>query len=86
MVIYGGLSLFIYSLGIPLVLFLSLSKYRHDLNPSGFEDEARAITARMKWMRKKEILADPIINFALVSNPLPCQLGYFIALHAPSRY
>jgi hypothetical protein len=70
MVAYAALTLLIYSIGIPLVLFLKLYKWRRELNPSKYEDEERAIKARLKAMRKnKAMLADPIVKLALPFRP-----------------
>ena len=66
MVIYALLSALVYSFGIPLALFLALRKWRHVLNPPGYESEARAIKARMK---NKAMLRDPLVQFALRFKP-----------------
>lgn len=65
MVVYANLCVLIYSVGIPLVLFLKLFKWRNELNP-GYEDEERAIRVRMKQV---EMLADPFIDFAIRFRP-----------------
>ena len=44
-VVYAALSLVIYSIGIPLAMFVLLWRWRRELNPPGFEDETRAV----KW-------------------------------------
>ena len=66
MVIYANLALLVYSVGIPLALFFSLFKWRHKLNPPGFEDEGRAIKTRMK---NDAMLADPMASFAIRYRP-----------------
>ena len=63
---YASLSLAIYSLGIPLSLFVLLFRWRRVLNPPGYEDETRAIKARLKH---KDMLRDPITSFALHYKP-----------------
>ena len=59
MVFYAILSLLVFSIGIPSLLFARLFKWRHQLNPPGYEDEGRAVKARMK---KKRMLRDPIVR------------------------
>ena len=66
MLVYANLSLLVYSIGIPLILFFRLFKWRRELNPPGFEDEARAIKTRMK---NKAMLAEPIVKFATRYRP-----------------
>jgi len=70
MVVYADLSLLVYSIGIPLALFFKLYKWRRELNPPKYEDEERAIKARLKTMRKsKAMRADPIVELALPYRP-----------------
>ena len=64
--IYANLSLLLYSIGIPLALFIKLFKWRYKLNPPGFEDESRAIKTRTK---NTAMLADPIVKFAIRYRP-----------------
>jgi hypothetical protein len=66
MLVYANLSLLVYSLGIPLVLFVKLWKWRHVLNPPKYEDETRAAKARLK---NKAMRADPIVELALPYRP-----------------
>ena len=66
MLVYANLSLLIYSFGIPMVLFAKLWKWRHELNPPKYEDEQRAIRARLK---SKAMRADPIVELALPYRP-----------------
>ena len=62
MLVYALPNLLIYSIGIPLVLFLVLFKWRRELNPPGYEEESRAVAARM---RNKSMRADWITKYAL---------------------
>ena len=66
MTAYASLCVLIYSVGIPLFLWLKLFKWRRELNPPGYEDEDRAIKARM---RNKKMLADPLVSFAIRLRP-----------------
>ena len=72
MVAFACLALLIYSIGIPLALFLSLFKWRRELNPPNYEDESRAIKARAKLMKTKKyeaLAADPFVPLALPYKP-----------------
>ena len=66
MLIYAWASAFVYSFGIPAALLVALYRHRHELNPPKYEDEARAVKARMK---NKALLADPVIGLALPYKP-----------------
>ena len=66
MLIYAWASAFVYSFGIPAALLVALYRHRHELNPPKYEDEARAVKARMK---NKKFLADPVIVLALPYKP-----------------
>ena len=59
MAAFASLMLLVYSIGIPVALFLRLYRWRHQLNPPGYEDEGRAVRARSK---KKRMLRDPIVR------------------------
>jgi len=48
MVVYAVLCSLIYSAGIPAVVWLKLWRWRHELNPLKYEDEARAIKVRVR--------------------------------------
>ena len=49
-----------------LALLAMLWRWRRALNPPGYEDEARAVKARLK---NRAMLADPITSFALHFKP-----------------
>ena len=66
MLIYAWASAFVYSFGIPAALLVALYRHRHELNPPKYEDEARAVKARLK---NKTLLADPVIGLALPYKP-----------------
>ena len=67
LLVYALVMLALYTVGVPLALMLHLYKWRHQLNPAGYEDESRAIKARLKHT---DMMADPIVcNFALQYRP-----------------
>jgi len=66
LVSFGLVCFLVYPFGVPLFLFFSLFRWRHQLNPPTYEDEYRAVRARRK---NKAMMKDSAVLFALEYRP-----------------
>ena len=71
LVCYAVLALLVYSIGVPVALYLRLWRWHVLLDPPRYQqDEARALVVRVrKSKRNKEMLADPLVALALPYRP-----------------